>query len=51
MGDVHPVETIRGLAEVSDADKTSILGRTAQAFFKIRVAWSISGLGRIPYQP
>jgi Amidohydrolase len=38
MGDVHPVETIRGLAEVSDVDKASMLGQTAQALFKIRAA-------------
>jgi hypothetical protein len=38
MGDVHPVEAIRGLPEVSDVDKASMLGQTAQALFKIRAA-------------
>jgi len=38
MGDVHPVATIRGLAEVSDVDKASMLGQTAQALFQIRAA-------------
>jgi hypothetical protein len=38
MGDVHSVETIRGLPEVRDVDKASMLGQTAQTFFKIRAA-------------